>query len=330
MKERCLMKNDPVITAKLEPLEKFLVSNDLVELSAMRPREVALENTHGYEFYEAPLLTLDYWTKLCYVLGNRDGVVFDPITQPRISTRLPGGHRFEAMVGKSVDSELSVSIRLNRKLSVAFEDFGVVGALKQELITAVEEGQSIVISGGTSSGKTTFLNLLIQHIPLSKRVLTVEDTREINVPHHNHVSYIVSRNEKNPITGWPQVIDHLMRSRPDIIVAGELSIANTFALISLLDTGHRGFMTTVHSNSCQLALTETIPTKVQLSGRNVPGISTYLQKTVDWVIQIQKVQDQKVKEESTFKRRVVEVWQPQLNKLQTFLPSNASKHSSSS
>ena len=97
-----------------------------------------------------------------------------------------------------------------------------------------------------------------------------------------------------------------------IIVAGELSIANTFAMISLLDTGHRGFMSTVHSNACHLALEETIPTKVHLSGRTIPGISDYLKKTVDWVIQIQKVQ-----EGSSFQRRVIEVWQPQQNRFQT-------------
>ena len=196
---------------------------------------------------------------------------------------------------------------------VSFEDFGVPKDLKEELINAVEEGQAMIISGGTSSGKTTFLNLLIQHIPLHKRILTVEDTRELELHHRNSVSYIVSRNEKNPTIDWPQVIDHLMRSRPDIIVAGELSIANTFALISLLDTGHRGFMSTVHSNACHLALEETIPTKVHLSGRNIPGISDYLKKTVDWVIQIQKVS-----EGSSFQRRVVEVWQPQQNRFQTF------------
>ena len=303
-----------VIKAKLKPLESLLSLPDLVEISTMRAGEVALEMTHtGYAFKEMPELTLDYWTKLCYVLGNKDGVVFDPVNQPRISTRLPGGHRFEAMIGKSVESGVSVSIRLNRKVPVSFEDFGISKALKEEIINAVEEGQAIIISGGTSSGKTTFLNLLIQHIPLHKRILTVEDTRELELPHRNCVSYIVSRNEKNPTIDWPQVIDHLMRSRPDIIVAGELSIANTFALISLLDTGHRGFMSTVHSNACHLALEETIPTKVHLSGRSIPGISDYLKKTVDWVIQIQKVQ-----EGSSFQRRVVEVWQPQQNRFQTF------------
>ena len=307
---------DPVLIAKLKPLEGLLKVHNLVELSAVREGEVALEIADkGYEFRKTPGLTLEYWTNLCYVLGNKKGEVFDPEKQPRMSTRLPGGHRFEAMIGKSVDSGLSISIRINRQVSVSLEEFGLPSSIQNELIEAVREGESILISGGTSSGKTTFLRALIQYIPLEKRVLTVEDTRELEVPHPNKVQYVVNRNEKSPVISWPQVIDHLMRSRPDVIIAGELSIANTFALISLLDTGHRGFMTTVHSNSAKLAVEETIPTKVKLAEINIPSLSDYLKKTIDWVIQIQKVQ-----EGTVFNRTVVEIWQPQKNKFQNFYP----------
>jgi type IV secretory pathway ATPase VirB11/archaellum biosynthesis ATPase len=222
----------------------------------------------GYVFKEVSELSIEYWTNLCYVLGNKKGEVFNPETQPRMSTRLPGGHRFEAMIGKAVDSGLSVSIRMNRNMPLSLEDFGLPSSIQNELIKAVREGESILVSGGTSSGKTTFLKALIQYIPLEKRVLT-EDTPELEVSHLNKVHYLVNRNENSPVISWPQVIDHLMRSRPDVIIAGELSIANTFALISLLDTGHRGFMTTVHSNSAKLAIEETIPTKVRLAEINI-------------------------------------------------------------
>ena len=309
---------DPVIAVKLKPLDELLSIPNLVELSAVREGEVALEIAdQGYEFRKIPDLTLDYWMNLCYVLGNKKGEIFNPEKQPRMSTRLPGGHRFEAMIGKSVDSGLSVSIRINRQVSVSLKEFGLPSSIQSELIEAVREGESILVSGGTSSGKTTFLKALIQHIPLEKRVLTVEDTRELEVPHANKVQYVVNRNEKAPVISWPQVIDHLMRSRPDVIIAGELSIANTFALISLLDTGHRGFMTTVHSNSAKLAVEETIPTKVKLAEINIPNLSDYLKKTIDWVIQIQKIQEGRA-----FKRRVVEIWKPQKDKFQSFYETN--------
>ncbi|NBT85871.1 MAG: hypothetical protein EBT45_05175 [Alphaproteobacteria bacterium] len=273
----------------------------------------------GYVFKEVSELSIEYWTNLCYVLGNKKGEVFNPETQPRMSTKLPGGHRFEAMIGKAVDSGLSVSIRMNRNMPLSLEDFGLPSSIQNELIKAVREGESILVSGGTSSGKTTFLKALIQYIPLEKRVLTVEDTPELEVPHLNKVHYLVNRNEKSPVISWPQVIDHLMRSRPDVIIAGELSIANTFALISLLDTGHTGFMTTVHSNSAKLAIEETIPTKVRLAEIHIPSLSDYLKKTLDWVIQIQKI-PHVLPEGTVFKRSVTEIWQPQKNKFQTFYP----------
>lgn len=297
-----------VLEVLLKPLEGFLQTENLVELSVIKPEEVWLEIAdRGYECREAPELTYDYWERLCYVLSNSDGRVFDPKIQPRVSTRLPGGHRFEAMVGQTVDdSELSISIRLKRQIQVTLDDFGIPEFLQEKMIASTQEGQSIIISGGTSSGKTTFLNRLIQYIPAHKRILSVEDTRELDIQQPQRVCYVVSRNEKNPTIGWHHVIDHLMRSRPDLVIAGELSIANTFPLISLLDTGHKGFMTTVHSNTCHLALEKTIPKKVALSGHPSQDVADFLKDTVDWVIQINKVEQGK-----SVKRQVTEVWQPQ-------------------
>ena len=82
---------DPVLKAKLKPLEGLLKVSNLVELSAVREGEVALELADkGYVFKEVSELSIEYWTNLCYVLGNKKGEVFNPETQPRMSTRLPG------------------------------------------------------------------------------------------------------------------------------------------------------------------------------------------------------------------------------------------------
>ncbi|MEN8237545.1 MAG: ATPase, T2SS/T4P/T4SS family, partial [Pseudomonadota bacterium] len=125
--------------------------------------------------------------------------------------------------------------------------------------------------------------------PDDKRVLSVEDTRELVIPHQNQVNYVVSRNEATPAVGYSHVIDHLMRSRPDIILAGELSIANTFPVLRLLNSGHKGFMCTLHANSPNLALDEAIPANVMLSGNPAQGVSEYLRKTVDVVIQLHRL-----------------------------------------
>ena len=93
-----------------------------------------------------------------------------------------------------------------------------------------------------------------------------------------------------------------MRSRPDIVIAGELSIRNTFPSLRLLNTGHRGFMCTVHAHSARLALEEAIPFNVNLAGVKVVELERYLRRTIDLVIQVMKV--------AGGQRRITEIWQP--------------------
>ena len=256
-----------------------------------------------------------------------------PANQPIVSTRLPGGHRFEAMLGKTViESGVSVSIRIKRNFRAGLDTFGVSsnarhllagrlnspvsspgirslagvpGDVAAWLAQSVAEGRNILISGGTSSGKTTLLNALVQSIPEDKRVLCVEDTREVDLPHiKNKNFYVVSRNEANPNVGYGEVFDHMMRSHPQIIIAGELSIRNAYPALLLMNSGHRGFMCTMHANSARMALEEGFYQRITLSGRAVikRDLVEYLKSAIDLVIQCGPGPDGK--------RRVLEIWEP--------------------
>jgi type IV secretory pathway ATPase VirB11/archaellum biosynthesis ATPase len=297
---------DAVLDAALEPLGPFFRKRDLVELSANRPGEIGMEIAgKGYVFERAPAMTLKFWEAICHALANKAGHSFDPALQPRVSTRLPGGHRFEAMMGKSVLSGLTVSIRVKRKAHASLADFGVAGDAKTEIEAAIRQGANVLISGGTSSGKTTLTNLLLPLIPADRRVLTIEDTPELDVPHHNQVNHIISRNEANPRVGYAEVFDHAMRSRPDQILLGELSIPNAFPSLLLLNSGHRGFICTMHADSAALALEEGFYQRVALSGHDEIDpdyLARYLRRTVDLVIQVSKVGGDR--------RRVTELWWP--------------------
>lgn len=287
-----ILTDNAALQTLLTPLFPLLETKNLVELSVNKPREVGLEIAGcGYQFQKAEQLDYAYWVLLCHVLANQNGVVFNPQHQPRVSTALPGGHRFEAMVGKNVEHSLSISIRIKRAISIALEHFGLSGALKERIIHLVQTGANMVISGGTSSGKTTFLNQLIAYIPEHTRILTVEDTRELEVPHLNRKHYIVSRNEANPAIGYSEMIDHLMRSRPDVIVAGEISVSNAFPVVRLFNSGHSGFMCTVHANSPELALSAAIPQNVRLAGLDSVGVCELLYETVDIVLQLHRQSD---------------------------------------
>ncbi len=294
-----------VLDALLEPLWPFLRTPDLIEMSVIKPKEIGLEIAgQGYQFVEAPLLDYDYWRLLSHVLANINGVAFSTSIQPRISTALPGGHRFEGMLGKNVDEKLSISIRMKRNIQIKLESFGIEGEIKEKILSMIREGANMLVSGGTSSGKTTFLNQLIRFIPDEKRILTVEDTRELSIPHLNQKSYIVSRNETKAVIGYSEIIDHLVRSRPDVIIAGEVSVANAFPIVRMLNSGHSGFMSTVHANTPELALTAAIPQNIQLAGLNPNGIGDLLYQTLDIVLQLHRT--------DKGKREVTEILFPKL------------------
>lgn len=279
----------PTIDAWLAPLIPYLKDEDLMECSIIKPGELRLEKAgQGFIPISTPELDLSYWETLCHVLANHWGLAFDPITQPRLSVMLPGGHRFEAMMGANVESKLSVSIRMRRYLKLSFEDYGLNLEHETMITSLIEEGANILISGGTSSGKTTLMNRLLQAIPQNRRILVLEDTRELNIPHENHVHYVVSRNEKNLTLDYPQMIDHLMRSRPDIILMGELSMANSYPILRLLNSGHAGFMCTLHANSCDAALSWAIPQNIAFSGHEPKGVKEFLYEAVDLVIQLHR------------------------------------------
>lgn len=288
------MKSDmglssPSLTAWLAELNPYLQEEDLIECSVIKAGELNLEiSGMGYKKISTSKLDLKYWENLCHVLANHWGLAFDPITQPRLSVMLPGGHRFEAMVGSNVESKLSISIRMRRYLNLSFADYGLDPRHEELITNLIQKGANILISGGTSSGKTTFMNMLLQSIPQDKRILVLEDTRELNVPHENHIHYVVSRNEKNPTLDYPQMIDHLMRSRPDIILMGELSMANAYPILRLLNSGHAGFMCTLHANSCDAALSWAIPQNIVFSGHEPKGVKEFLYEAVDLVIQLHR------------------------------------------
>ncbi len=301
------LKHRPILTAYINPLLSYLNAPDLIEINCNQPKELRLESVvDGVKFIKVPELDFKYWLNLCHILANGNGLVFDPVTQPRVSVELPGGHRFEAMIGDSVKNKLSASIRLNRKNKLELDDFLLTGKLKSEVISMLHRGANIVISGGTSSGKTTFLNTLLRYVSQSKRILAVEDTYELNIQQYDKVNYIISRNEFNPIVNYPQIIDHLVRSRPDLIVCGEISVTNAFPVLRMLNSGHSGFMCTVHANTPDLALSAAIPQNIVMSGIDVPNIKELLYQLIDLTIQLHRM--------NNGKRQVTEVLFPKINR----------------
>lgn len=292
----------------LQPLAQHYGRNDkVVEVSINGPGKVWVELAgSGYEQRSAPEITPDWAWDLCTVLANSNGLPFTR-EMPILACRLPGGHRFQAVLGDAVaEGGMCLSVRIKRKARVGIEAFGLTAGRQfepalhyeaakghgatttEELLGIVRAGGAVLISGGTSTGKTTLLNQLVREIPLTARVVTVEDTREIELPHENRVHFVVSRIETGSHLTYARVIDAVVRLNPGVVICGELSVDNAYPILRLLNTGHESFLATLHANNPLEAL-EAFRRNVELGGRRADGVIPFLTRSISRVVQVKKV-----------------------------------------
>lgn len=219
-------------------------------------------------------------------------------SSPMVDARLPDGSRLHAVLPPAaVDSPL-VAIRRFTQRVTSLQDLVASGTATAEEIQrmsdAVTGRRTIVISGGTGAGKTTLLNLLGGAIPENERVVTIEDAAELNLPGH------VVRLEARPANAEGRgeiTIRALLRSalrlRPDRIIVGEVRGGEALDLISALNTGHRGSMTTVHANSPVEALLRLETLALSAGDTSETAVSRQLRAAVDLVVQIERSHGQR-------------------------------------
>ncbi|MDR3440110.1 ATPase, T2SS/T4P/T4SS family [Telmatospirillum sp.] len=271
---------NPLLEDTLRRLAVHYAGPDVEEVAMNRPGEVWVKMAGGgWQSRRDPALTEEYVLMLCQQLANVSGQIFHRRRMPLLYTTLPEGHRFTAVVGPNVRYEMgdtqgvALNIRVfNPDRRITLDRYGLKekSALAEaplihgqeryddspleDLLAAVRNREAILISGATSTGKTTFLNAIMDYLPSESRVLTVEDAREVIVPHDNRVHLVVSRTETTNGIDFMRVVDAVVRMTPDVIVCGEIGIANAPGVFRLMTTGHTNFMATIHANSPEAAL----------------------------------------------------------------------------
>ena len=278
-----------VLQNELRLLEPYLKTKNLIEVCINKPCEVYLETTNGWEVTKAPELTLDALNGLLRVIANQSGQVFND-QHPILSTELPlYGYRLQALKGSSVDTGISISIRAGNTRTFDLKSYMDKEKAKS-LISYIEQGKNFLISGGTSTGKTTFLNSLIKYIPTDDRIITIENTKELNIPHTNQVRLIKSKTSTDIAKlSYANLIDSCMRLRPDRLLLGEIDVENTFTFLRLLNTGHAGAMATLHANSASEAI-DALVMNAQLGGATGDKslVQEYALKGIDVIIQLSR------------------------------------------
>lgn len=298
---------DPVVDAALKPLAGVFRPG-ATDIVANKPREVWIEIAgKGWKKETVPELDSNGWRNINKVLANWTGASYDAVNSPTVSCRLPGGHRYEGMIGRGPADGVSVAIRVARKERFTVEDFGLAGGDAARVKEIVRTGGNFIVSGGTGSGKTSFFRAVSRSVPSDQRILTLEDPPELDLDRFpNHNVFTPARHGG----GLPQsaFLDHFMRSRPDRVWLGELSMKNGFAAMMAMNTGHKGFGLTLHSNGALEALDSAFADRLVMnedskgSGPDPLRLSTVLRRTIDLVVQIEKRPEG---------RRVVELWEPQ-------------------
>lgn len=298
----------------LAPLQAYLGRADVTDLYVNRPGELWLETLGGsIERHELPSLTGSMLLRLAEQVAalTAQGINRE---HPILSAILPDGARVQFIAPPATRGDMAMAIRKHQSAHLRLDDYArsgalpVVGAgvdaeqdvqaqlrqLRQSgdhvglLRLAVQHRLNILVSGGTSTGKTTFLNALIQEIPAEERLLLIEDTPELELRHPNAVGLVAARSALGQAAVTAEdLLNASLRMRPDRIILGELRGPEAFTFLRAVNTGHPGSMTTIHADSPARAL-EQLALLVLQSGTSLDrdSIGHYVRSSIDVYVQL--------------------------------------------
>ena len=213
-------------------------------------------------------------------------------SQPFVDARLPDGSRLHVVIPEITSEHWAVNIRKHLLRHLGLQDLANLGVMSEiiaeQLSDAVKRGLNIIVSGGTQAGKTTLLNALISEIPISQRVITIEEVFEL----HPNVPDLVQMQTRGPnLQGEGEIplrklIKEALRMRPSRIVIGEVREAEALDLLIALNSGLPG-MGTIHANSARDAITK-LQTLPLLAGENISHkfIAPTVASAIDLVVQV--------------------------------------------
>lgn len=246
-------------------LQRAFLDPAVSEIMCNAPNAVFVERAGTLQPLEVPNLTDKTLKRIAQHVAHRQNISFSP-DEPLLDCRLPDGSRLAA-VSPPVAATCTLTIRKYGVKTFTLERLVELRSLPQRLADRVAarflRGGNTVVSGGTGTGKTTFLCALLQAAAPSERIVTVEDTREIRIDRPNRV-HLETRGSSS--TTIRQLVRAALRHRPDRLVVGEVRGGEAYDLLQALNTGHGGSLTTVHANTAEAALSRLATMAMQARG----------------------------------------------------------------
>ena len=302
----------------LEPLKQFFTRPEVSEISINQPGEIWVETAGDMVRHEIPELDLEHLKSLARLVAQSTEQKISEET-PLLSATLPDGFRIQIAFPPACEAHtIAISIRKQSIVDLDLDQYEAIGAF-QNTIVAKEENpldaklrallnagavkdfikaailgkKNIIISGGTSTGKTTFLNAALKVIPPSERIITCEDAREILLPHlPNRVHLLASRGGQGRAqVNMQDLIEACLRLRPDRIMLGELRGKEAFAFLRAVNTGHPGSISTLHADTPVLAI-EQLTLMVMQAGLGISRdqIKNYIENVIHVIVQLKRGQ----------------------------------------
>lgn len=278
----------------LGPLEPLLHDPTISDILVNGPNTVYIERNGRLELTPIVFADENHLKQLIQRIVSQVGRRTDE-SSPMVDARLPDGSRVHAILPPLALDGAMLSIR-RFGVRLTTQDLLRLSTLPVEMLTllraAVEARISLVISGGTGSGKTTFLNALSSYIPNDERLITIEDAAELRLQ-QKHVLRLETRPSNIDgigAVGTRELVRNALRMRPDRIIVGECRGAEALDMLQAMNTGHEGSLTTVHANDAMDALTR-LEVMVLLNGLDlsIPILRKYISSALTLVVQLSRL-----------------------------------------
>lgn len=293
----------------IAPLTEWLTRTDVSDIYINRPGEIWVEVVgHAPEKIPVPELSGETLNRLVRQIAalSAQGVSRE---YPLLAASLPGGERVQAVIPPATRGEVAIAIRKHVAVGLKLEDYesgdqprvirsseisnrNAAFSDKTDIFAMLREAvlqrRNILISGGTSSGKTTFVNALISEIPLSERLILIEDTPELRLAHENSVGLIASRGTLGEAeVSAEDLLIASLRMRPDRIILGEIRGSEAVTFLRAVNTGHPGSMSTIHADSPLRAIDQLALLVLQTGSRMAwDDVVKYVRSSLDIIVQL--------------------------------------------
>ena len=301
----------------LEPLNKIFNRDGVNEVCVNQPGEVWIENKGEITMEKIPAFDFDHLQAMAYLIAESTEQKISG-ENPLLSATLPNGFRVQIAMPPACETQKIIyAIRKPSTLQWSLDDYEKMGAFDQTIVakkeldedtvklmelieqkkikeflrSAVLFKKNLIISGGTSTGKTTFANAVFREIPTHERLITAEDAREIQLPAHgNRVHLLASKGGQGRAKITTQdLIEACLRLRPDRIIVGELRGSEAYSFLRAINTGHPGSISTLHADTPLMAI-EQLKLMVMQAGLaiNAEEIRNYVINVVDVIVQLKR------------------------------------------